>query len=136
MAGGPVLGGRAVQYRLAISANGLGVRAARMKAASGWRETWARNVTTNGELAGSAIARMSHRVEEGARVGVQRRLRHGRSRPDLDRLAQVEDDQNIGHVRDHFEIVCDQEEAEVELGSESHEKIDDRGDGGDVEAGC
>ncbi len=66
--------------------------------------------------------------------GMPRILEHRPDRPLLDEPAGVEHADAVAHLRDHAEVVADEEDGRVELGLEARDEIEHLGLDGRVEA--
>ena len=74
-----------------------------------------------------ADAAARNAAQEADRVRVPRILEHRPDRPLLDEPARVEDADAAAHLRDHAEVVADEEDGGVELGLQARDEIEDLG---------
>ncbi len=102
-----------------------GMRAAGMEMAAGRRVHRRRNLALDGSEAPAPPVDARDLVEQRRSVGMTRMLEHRICRRHLDHPAQVHDDDPVGDVAHHAEIVADEQQRQAEIPPQVHEQVDD-----------
>ena len=113
------------QIRSLQFAYGHGMRAARMKMATGRRIERARDFTRNRLEDALACSNPWHLGHQGLRIGMIGSGKYLGSRTFLHNSAQIHDDDTICEMADHAQVVADEQVGEIEPSPQINEKVQD-----------